>query len=113
MSDRTPGLRPYTKDDHVRIAARNLISVYRSLDTHNSTELPTKLINAIERLAEAVQQPEENLLSDNSEPEKAARDAVVQAAVWYVEAREVAPDEALVPGTFILRRSTLTTTFGK
>ena len=40
MSDGTTGLRAYTQDDHVRIAAFNLVSAYRSLDTHNCTELP-------------------------------------------------------------------------
>lgn len=103
MPDRTTELRPYTKDDHVRIAAQSLISIYRSLDAHNSTEMPTRLIDALERLAEALQRPEEDPLSDNSEPEKSARDAVVQAAIWYVETREAPPEEALVPGTFVLR----------
>ena len=103
MSDQTIGLRAYTRDDDVRIAASHLVYVYRSLDTHNRTELPDRLVKAIERLAETIEQLQDNLLSDSSELEKAARDAVVQAAVWYVEAHEAAPDEALLPGTFILR----------
>jgi hypothetical protein len=107
MSDGTTKVRAYTQDDHVRSAASNLVHIYGLLDTHNRTELPEKLVTAIEWLAEALEQPRENLLSDSSEPEKAARDAVVQAivqaAVWYVEAREAPPDEALIPGTFILR----------
>jgi hypothetical protein len=103
MSDGTTGLRAYMQDDNVRIAASNLVYVYRSLDMHNRTELPDGLVMAIERLAETLNQPQENLMSDNSELEKAARDAVVQAAIWYVEASEAPPDEALLPGTFILR----------
>ncbi len=103
MSDGTTGLRAHTGDDNVRIASSNLVYVYRSLDTHNLTELPDRLVMAIERLAEALEQPQENLLSDNSEQERSARDAVVQAAVWYVEAYQASPDEELLPGTFILR----------
>lgn len=103
MSDGTTELRAYMQDDHVRIAASNLVGVYRSLDTHNRTALPDGLVDAVERLAEALQQPNENLLSDNTERERAARDAVVQAAVWYAEACETEGDDALLPGTFVLR----------